>query len=105
MGTREKENMKLLQQLPEVKEGLSYEHADLQCKCWTVSILADISKSLSIIADKLPENPDERLLRELMKEPNEGKNENPEETRMKKELEQRRESRAWNHANHEFVDE
>ena len=91
--------------MPEITEGLSYQQADLQCKCWIVSILADISKSLAIIADKLPENPDERLLQELMKEPNEGQNENPEETRMKKELEQRRESRAWNHANHEFVDE
>ena len=65
MTNRVHENKNMIREMPEITEGLSYQQADLQCKCWIVSILADISKSLAVIADKLPENPDERVLREI----------------------------------------
>lgn len=79
MTDRVHENEKLLRKIPQVTEGLSYQQADLQCKCWIVSLLTDISKSLAVIADKLPENPDERALRDIALFEEKNKNEKPPE--------------------------
>ena len=77
MTDRVKENKKMLDRIPQITEGLSYQQADLQCKCWIVSLLTDISTSLAVIADKLPENPDERALRDLELFNEKNKNEKP----------------------------
>ena len=79
MTDRVKDNQKFIKNIPS-KEHLSIYEADIEMKRLIASALIDISKSIAIIADKLPENPDERALFELLNNDNYQRNERrPEE--------------------------
>ena len=61
MTDRVKDNQKFIKNIPS-KEHMSIHEVDIEMKRLIASALIDISKSLAIIADKLPDNPDERIL-------------------------------------------
>ena len=65
MTDRVKDNHKFIKNI-QTKEHLSILEADIEMKRLIASALIDISKSLAIIADKLPDNPDERVLDMLL---------------------------------------
>lgn len=69
--SRQRENARLLEKIvnnTDPKRVKSHEDLNSLALCDMASILSDISVSLAIIADKLPMNPDEKLLLSLKNE-------------------------------------